>query len=144
MKLRQDVVDLLRAGLSDRAIARQLHVDATKVVAATRAALGLPRTPSGPRPQTLEEAFRARTEEVPGGHLRWTGCVSGGTPQVRHDGKLHTAHRIAFTIRTGRAPVGNALPACDMEGCVAPAHVDDRLGREALSTAYTAIFGGAA
>ncbi|MFF7610713.1 hypothetical protein [Streptomyces lavendulae] len=143
MKLRQDVVDLLRAGLSDRVIARELHVDA-KVVGAARAALGLPRTPSGPRPQTLEELFRARTEEVPGGHLRWTGCVSGGTAQVRHDGRLHTAHRIAFTIRTGRAPVGNALPACDMEGCVAPAHVDDRLGRESLSTAYDAIFGGVA
>lgn len=144
MKLRQDVVDLLRAGHSDRAIARQLGVDATATVARTRAALGLPRAPGGRRPQSLEELFHDRTEELPDGHLRWTGHVGDGTPLVRHAGRLHTAYRIAFTIRTGRAPAGYALPACDMERCVAPAHIDDRLGREATRTAYTAIFGGAA
>jgi hypothetical protein len=56
---------------------------------------------------------------------------------------MRTAYRAAFELRYGRAPVGKALPGCDMPRCVAPDHVQDRPMRDALTTQFNAIFGGA-
>ena len=146
MKIRTDIADMLRAGNSDTAIARRLHVDA-KGVSAARTALGLPKAKSGRKPAaTPEELFWRRTQAVDGGHLLWTGYLNNGgaegaCPVLRHDGRLLTAYRIAFRIRHGREPIGNVHTGCDYSGCVHPDHVEDRPMRERNRKAYAAIFG---
>lgn len=139
-ELRPDIVDLLHTGLSDRAISRQLRCDA-KTVSKTRAALGLPKARSGYRPaDSVEELFQLRTEQVEGGHLRWTGHIDpNGLPRLRHGGRLHTAHRVAFRIRTGREPVGLVRTVCDVPGCVEPRHVADTAERARDRQALAAI-----
>lgn len=143
MKIRSDVADLLRAGLSDRTVARRLHTCA-KDVAAARSALGLPKAKSGYAPaESLEAAFRARTKPTDDGHLTWTGHINNtGVPCFRYGGRMHTAYRAAFTIRHGRDPIGKAMTWCDMPGCVAPDHIDDRAARDRDQATYNAIFGG--
>ncbi|MET7933443.1 hypothetical protein [Streptomyces sp. NPDC005322] len=142
MKIRADIAELLGQGLPDRTIAEQLHACA-KTVARTRAALGLPKAKSGIKPAaSLEAAFRARVEPVEGGHLRWAGhWATNGVPLLRYGGRQMTAHRIAFRLRTGREPEGNARPECDYEDCVEPSHVQDAPERERTEDTYAAIFG---
>jgi hypothetical protein len=144
MKLRPDIVALLRQGLSDRAIGRQLRCD-PKGVARTRAALGLPQVKSGPPPAPVEDLFWARVEPVEGGHLRWTGHHnSTGVPSLRVGGRsggLRSAYRIAFTIRTGREPQGTVSSDCDHPGCVAPRHVADAAERARDRKALAALLG---
>jgi hypothetical protein len=144
VKIRADVASLLHAGLSDRAIARELHTDA-RAVATARQVLGLPRVKSGSKPAASpEDAFRSRTRETDGGHLTWTGHVNNtGTPALRHGGRLLSAYRIAFRIRTGREPVGYARPGCGRPGCVAPDHIDDQPARDRNNATFNALFGGA-
>lgn len=142
---RAEIERLLREGRPDRAIAHQVgvhHVTVSKI----HKALGLPRHPSGRKSYpTLAEAFHAHTEPVNGGHLRWTGNrAAGGTPRVMHAGHTYSAYRIAFLLRTGREPVGKALPGCDFDGCVAPVCMTDQRQRERDRAAYTGIFGGGA
>lgn len=143
--LRSDIVNLLHQGLSDRAIGRQLHCD-PRVVSRTRTQLGLPQVKPGPPPPSpVEDLFWARTEPVEGGHLRWTGHHNNrGLPCLRGGGRnggLLSACRIAFRIRTGREPEGNALPSCDYPRCVAPQHVSDAPERERDQHMLAAIFG---
>jgi len=142
--IRADIAELLRAGGSDRRIAQQLHVD-YRTVAAARRALGLPKTKNGPKPAaTVEELWRARTRPVDGGHLLWTGHVTNtGTPAVRHGGRLLSAYRIAWRLRTGREPDGYVAPSCGMPLCVAPEHVETAAERRRNEAAFEAIFGTA-
>ncbi|MEV0525996.1 hypothetical protein AB0I66_21405 [Streptomyces sp. NPDC050439] len=148
MRIRADVAELLRAGLSDRAIGRELNVDATVTVRATRQALGLPPARPGRKPAaTPEDLFWRRTQPVGGGHFIWTGyrttSRSGSVPTLRHGGRVHTAYRIAFRLKHGREPEGHVTVTCDRDGCVAPGHTEDRRIRERTNTTFAAIFGGA-
>ncbi|MFE1192877.1 hypothetical protein ACFW6E_08760 [Streptomyces olivaceoviridis] len=147
MNIRPDVAELLRAGLSDRAIARQLHVDRGTVVAPARKALGLPTT-APRRPRSPEELFWQRAERRDDGHMTWTGARNNhGTPTLTtggRNGKNNTAYRIAFRIAHGRDPEGIAGPACDVQQCVAPACQIDRIIRTEsakVDNLYAAIFG---
>ncbi|MEV6791298.1 helix-turn-helix domain-containing protein [Streptomyces sp. NPDC051320] len=142
MKVRADVARLLREGLSDRVIADRLDVCA-RTVAATRAALRMPKHKSGRVPAaSVEELFRLRTRPVDGGHLEWTGYRHQGVPALRHAGRNLSACRIAFGIRYDREPEGNVLPGCDFAGiCVEPGHMEDRVIRERNRAIYKAIFG---
>ncbi|MEV6105740.1 helix-turn-helix domain-containing protein [Streptomyces sp. NPDC051940] len=139
MKIRTDIAALLHQGLSDRAIATRLGC-ARPTAARTRRALGLPPVPLGvpPRTPTVEDAFRLHTEDAGDGHMRWTSYSCRGTPVLHYRGRQYTARRIAYRIRTGHAPEGQVTAGCDMPGCVAPAHVEDRRDR----AVYAAIFGG--
>lgn len=142
--IRADVAGLLRAGLSDRAIARELHTDG-KAVAAARAALGLPKAKSGPPAHTPEEAFHRRATATPDGHMKWTGHINNaGVPIVLAVKERLSAYRVAFRIHHGREPIGTARPACGQPGCVAPAHIDDQPARERNRAAFTTLFGGLA
>lgn len=144
MNLRADIVELLRAGCSDREVSRRLNVD-NRTASRARAALGLPRHRPGPiAPSSLQDAFRQRTRPVDGGHLEWTGHRDTGTPFFRWATKKYSPARVAFVMQHGRAPVGNALPGCDYPGCVAPAHITDRPMRDRLNILAAAIFGDAA
>jgi hypothetical protein len=145
MKIRADVAALLRAGLSDREIARQLKVDA-KTVGRNREHLRIAKSRPGRRPAAgPQELFRKRTRPTEtGGHLEWTGHRnSSGVPAFRWAGHLVTATRIAFIARYEREPVGYVRATCGHPGCVAPDHVEDRPMRARNKATFDAIFGGA-
>ncbi|WP_431980052.1 hypothetical protein [Streptomyces qinglanensis] len=142
MKVRSDIAALLREGLSDRRIARQLRAS-TKVVAATREALGVPKHRPGRSPAvSLEDAFRSRTEPVAGGHLRWCGHHgTGGVPIVCFRGRKVSAYRVAFRIAHGREPQGYCTSECAYPGCVAPQCVEDEVLRTRTRAALAAVVG---
>jgi hypothetical protein len=145
MKVRADVAELLHAGLPDRAIARQLHVD-TKAVAAARSALNIPKARSGKRPAaTPEDLFWERARPTDDGHMEWTGYhTKAGVPGLRHGGRFYTAYRLAFRMATGRDPEGYALPSCGRDRCVKQGHHMDRADREReqrVDALYAGIFG---
>ncbi|MEV6833551.1 helix-turn-helix domain-containing protein [Streptomyces sp. NPDC051133] len=150
MRIRADIAELLREGVPEIRIARQLGV-APATVRRAREALGLPRPRRGRRDSysSLEEAFRAHVERMGEGHLRWTGYVDArrNVPYVCHRQQRVTAARVAFRLHHGRTPEGPVWPSCDMEHCVAGAHLEDRRIREAnrrADAADEALFGGAA
>lgn len=147
MTVRADVAELLHAGYSNSAIARQLHLCA-RTVAAARTELGLPKAKSGYKAAaTAEDLFWRRTKPTDDGHIEWAGYHSkDGTPGLKHGGRFYTAYRLAFQIANGREPEGYALPNCGRHGCVKPGHHADRAGRQQeqrVETLYEAIFGGA-
>lgn len=141
MKIRADIADLLRQGMTDRAIARQLHCDA-KTVARARRSLHIQPAKPGPPATPLEKLLADRTRPADGGHLEWTGSrTSQGVPTVRWGGKERSAYRLSFLIRYGREPKGYVRPGCDHKGCIHPAHVEDRVMRQRTEATFTAIFG---
>jgi hypothetical protein len=144
VKIRPDVAELLRAGHPDRAIARQLNVDA-KRVAKARTFLGLPKAKRGVKPAaTPEDLFWRRVKPTDDGHMQWTGSHTAGTPSMRHGGVVHTAYRVAFVIANGRDPEGYALPSCGHAHCVKPGHHNDRADRDRekrVDALYAGIFG---
>ncbi|WP_328721768.1 hypothetical protein OHT52_21255 [Streptomyces sp. NBC_00247] len=141
MEIRADIAALLRDGLSDAAITRRLHV-CNRTAAAHRRALGIaPRTRGRDAAPDLAALFWARTRQVDGGHLEWTGYASyTNTPSVRWKGTVYTAYRVAFRIQHGRDPIGHVRPGCEYLRCVAPAHVEDRPMRERLRAQIDSIF----
>lgn len=140
MKVRVDIAELLRAGLGNHAIAKQLHCDRV-VVARSRAALRIPDVSR--QPLTLEQKWKANAAAVEGGHLRWTGArSSGGTPIMSYRGVMYTAARIAFRIKHGREPVGYAFAECTLNHCVSPDCVDDDAGRARTREQLRYLTGG--
>lgn len=139
---RADVAKMLRADATYAEIVEALHVS-HGVIAATRKELGLPpkRRPYRPA-DSAEQAFRDRTEELPDGHLRWTGYTSEpGHEQLLYGGRRESARIFAFRSEYGREPIGYVRPGCGMTGCVAPRHLEDRPMREKNRETYRAIFG---
>lgn len=142
MRIRDDIARLLHEGHSNTAIARQLHVDRT-TVRRTRTAIGLPPSNHGyPQGLSLEDTWQTRTQPVDGGHLQWTGAHNAcGVPGLTYHGTWHSARAIAFTLRTGRDPVGYVKAECDHPDCVAPGCVDDEQGRQRTRAAMRAVLG---
>ncbi|MFJ3037765.1 hypothetical protein [Streptomyces tendae] len=139
---RGQIVVLLRDGLTDDAIRRQLRVDA-KRVAVIRREEGIGRAPRPVR--TFAEKWAANTEPAAGGHVAWTGRRrDGNTPSLVYRDREYSARRAAFIEHYGREPQGLVLPGCGWEPCVRPDHLEDRTIRQTLTTQYDAIFSGAA
>jgi hypothetical protein len=149
MNIRQDIADLLHAGMPQIHICRQLHV-APLTVQRTREALGLPAPTTRPfLPATLEAAFRRYAQPTEDGHVEWTGPVNNGSPKVVFAGRVHYARRISFRLRHGRDPIGRVTVAssCTVKDCVAGDCVEDQRMRAAnkrADRAFSAIFGEAA
>ncbi|WP_326811674.1 hypothetical protein [Streptomyces scopuliridis] len=140
MKIRADIAELLRAGLSDRAISRQLQIRTSRV-RAVRSALGLAPHQPGPTPaDSPEDLFWRRAVPTEDGHLLWPGADPRVGARLRHGSVRYSAFKIAFQIRWGREPIRRVTTGCTQPGCVHPAHVEDRPMREQ----YAAIFGQAA
>lgn len=144
---RDEIAALLRKDVPQMHIAAQLGV-AAATVQHIREALGLPAPTSGPRSRyaSIEEAFSANTGADDDGHLRWTGYTDAGsgTPYVCFRQQRMTAARLSFQLHHGRAPVGQALPSCEVRGCLAGGHLADRVVRAAnqrADQAFAAIFG---
>jgi len=135
MSTRNAIEELLRAGYSDRAIARQVHVRTTRV-AEIRTQLGLPAHTPGPTGSTThEDLFWRRAVPTDDGHLLWPYSTTAA--RIGSEGPRQSAYRIAFRIRYQREPVGFVLPGCGVNRCVHPRHVEDQPMRQQ----YAAIFG---
>lgn len=142
MKVRSDIAEMLRDGLTDKQIARHARVG-HKTAATARAALGIPKCiPGGKHQPSLEHALRSRSVQLADGHWEWTGPRHRGLPLVGFAGRRYTAARAAFVVRWGRAPFGEVRRGCDHDGCVAPDHMEDRPMRDHNSRTFNAIFGG--
>jgi len=142
---RAAIADMLRAGATYREIAQTLNVGSHTTISTVRKAEGIPVVTSRRRPgRTAEQTFRLYAEPYGDGHARWTGPWAGRSPQICLPGperRKVSALRVAFRIRTGREPEGNVKPGCGERGCIAPGHVDDRVGREAVRRMLAAIGG---
>lgn len=137
MRIRADVAELLNAGHSNAAIARQLNLP-IKTIVDHRTTLHIPPYRRGPRPAgSVEDLFWRRTQPTDDGHLLWDGYVHNGiTPSLRYAGRSHSAYRIAFRIGNNREPVGRVTGGCERAGCVHPRCVED----QAMRDQYAAIF----
>ncbi|MER7477339.1 hypothetical protein ABTX60_06750 [Streptomyces sp. NPDC126510] len=125
---------LAEEDVSNRAVGLALGVDDRRVDE-VRKRVGLPSYVRGRRPiyGSWLEAFTAQSEPVEGGHRRWTGTREKcGTSVVRHRTSIQTAYRVAFRLHHGREPQGKVSQSCEIPGCVAGEHQQDRLIREAL------------
>lgn len=87
-------------------------------------------------PEEMLQQWRARTVDLGGGHLGWTG-----SRWIRYEGRTYRGARLAFMIRTGREPVGRVMADCGMEGCVTPEHVEDLTGRQRSRVQFRAVMG---
>lgn len=91
---------------------------------------------------SLAKAFAARTRPVEGGHRIWAaGVNSHGVGRFQHAGTPYTARQAAFILRTGRQPIGQVRPSCDVPQCVDPDHVDDRPTRQRDRATLAAVAG---
>jgi len=124
MNTRAAIEELLRAGYSDKAIARQLHVHRNRV-RDLRDELDIPQHKPGPSASgSPEDLFWRRAQPTDDGHLLWpwaSTCV-----RIGHDGPRITAARLAFRIRHGRDPEGKVTNTCARIGCIHPDHVADQ------------------
>ncbi len=143
MTVRADVVALIRDGLSDRAIARELGVS-RRTAGTIRRTVGAPsvRAVYALTPEQMWTRYARPT--YTGGHMDWTGPTTPkGVPIVKSCHVSYSARGMAFRRRYGRDPVGYVRATCDRKGCVAEEHVADAPMRAELNAQYAAIFGGA-
>jgi hypothetical protein len=77
---------------------------------------------------SVEERFEANVDRR-GDHHLWLGaCDDDGTPQIRVDGRLTTARRLAWELARGPLPPKVTVAACEADpGCVRLEHLG--LGR---------------
>jgi hypothetical protein len=128
---REQITAALQAGHSIYRITRDLRVDRVRI-RAIRDELGMAVYVKPKETSTIEDKWRLYAKPVDGGHMEWTGerGMSSGTPLVSFKERHRSAAAVAFRIRTGRAPQGQAIADCGMKHCVAPDHVEDQPGRQ--------------
>ncbi|MEU1373033.1 hypothetical protein ABZ442_05130 [Streptomyces triculaminicus] len=140
MKIDPGVADLIQQGLNNTQIASALGVSRVRV-GDMRRALGVPNVSRCK--MTLEERWASNTEAAADGHVVWTGERNPrGTPYLCHGSRMYTAYRVAFYIKHQHWPQGMVLPACEVQGCVAPDHVDDTEARQKVRRQLRFLSGG--
>lgn len=73
---------------------------------------------------TLEERFEAKVDRT-GVHHVWTGSKKAdGTGKLKVDGRIVTAHRVAWELVNGPLPIGARVGSCpDEKACVRADHL---------------------
>lgn len=137
MTLVDDVLALLRAGHTNVAIARQLHIRTVRV-SDIRKAAGLAAVKPGPQGATAVERFQKIAQPTDDGHLLWP--QAGPIRPLGEGRRRSDPADVAFRIGNGRDPIGRVETGCDQPGCIHPQHVEDQPMRDQ----YRAIFGKAA
>lgn len=134
MTIADQAIALIRAGHTNVAVARRLHIR-TVLVSEYRKDAGLAAVRPGPKGATPIERFRQIAQPTDDGHLLWPQAEP---IRIRANGRkrINPAH-VAFHIRWGRDPIGRVTSGCGHAGCVHPNHVEDQPMRET----YRAIFG---
>lgn len=142
---REQIIAALQEGRSVYRIVRDLHVDRARV-RRIRDEAGIPTYVRPEETRTIEDKWRLYAKPVDGGHYEWTGerGMTSGTPLVSFKERHRSAAAVAFRIRTGRAPQGQAYADCGMKHCVAPDHVEDEQGRQRTREQLRFLRGGRA
>ncbi|MFI6860155.1 hypothetical protein ACIBKZ_09615 [Streptomyces sp. NPDC050421] len=140
------IADLLAAGATNAAIARELGLDKA-TPARYRRLLGIGPAPVPPAPNrtnlTIAEAWERYTQPRAGGHREWTGRRATGsrTPVFTYRERTYTARKTAFQIAAGREPNGYVTVECDYADCVEPAHLADLPARTRVRAQLAAVLG---
>lgn len=133
------IVELVREGLADNAVAIRLNVH-RRAVTRVRDIEGISHRTNG----TSREDKLARfiTGPDPEGHTGWTGRRgSSDVPVIRHMKIQQPASHVAFEQRTGRPPVGMVKAECGRDHCLTPAHVSDEIERRNVRGQERALYG---
>lgn len=133
------IVELIRAGKSDRSICERLRVS-RKYIRQVRLDSGVEVFS---KTRSIEDQLaRFCSVEGPDGHVWWTGSVStSGVPRVRINGKETPASHAIFERRTGRKPQGYVRTDCGLKHCVAPRHLMDDIERRKIRLQTRALLG---
>jgi hypothetical protein len=131
---KRDQVRALLATHGNTQIAAELHMD-TRTVRALREEAGVAYVPAPRGYATAEDKWADHVRPVDGGHLEWTGeraSSKSRTPIMRFQERSVSPAGIAFRKHNGRDPVGQVMAECEHPQCIAPEHVQDEPGRQAL------------
>lgn len=140
---REQIITALRAGHSIYRINKELRADRARIRAIRdEIGLGIYVRPT----RTIEDKWHDYARPIADGHMEWTGerGMTSSTPLLSYKERHHSAAAIAFRIRTGRDPQGQAIADCGMKHCVAPDHVEDEVGRQRSREQLRYLQGGRA
>ncbi|WP_037616344.1 hypothetical protein [Streptomyces aureus] len=123
---REQILAALQLGHSAARIARDLACDRGRV-RRIRDEAGLPVYVRGSEQPSLTDRWRQHAVSTTNGHMEWTGerSTNSNRPLISFQYSHRSAAAVAFFLRTGRDPIGNAVADCGMRHCVAPEHVLD-------------------
>lgn len=78
-----------------------------------------------PKRMTKKEALQKYARAEVGGCLRWTGPIgAGGYGVASAEGRMWSAHRLAFDVAHGEIPAGRVvMHTCDNRWCIEPNHL---------------------
>ncbi|CAL9609800.1 hypothetical protein SUDANB1_05601 [Streptomyces sp. enrichment culture] len=127
-----EIAGLLREGLTNMDAARRLDGVSKSVVRQVRIAEDIPYPVR--QAETAQQKWARNVRPAGDGHAEWTGRRRNrdNQPVLRHGETTLSPARVAFTIRTGREPVGQVRAECGRPDCMAPEHVEDEPGRTRL------------
>lgn len=126
--------EMLRAGASYTAIRAETGIG-FNLISALRKKHQIPVPPGnhgGRPPSSIDEIFTRHARHAPDGHTTWAGPRSGrgrSSFDLLAEGGRHNARAVAFRKHHGRDPQGHLRRTCDIEDCIAGAHLTDALIR---------------
>lgn len=77
-----------------------------------------------PTPSLVERLNARVTKGEPDQCWPWTGAMRNGYGCIKHDGRVHSTHKVSFVIAKGEVPEGLIVThSCDNKVCCNPAHL---------------------
>ncbi|MEV5472812.1 hypothetical protein AB0L66_10700 [Streptomyces sp. NPDC052207] len=138
-QVRVDITEHLLGGRPPHRIARELGVELVDVTGIA-GALGRTGVRLGRR-LTLEQRFRSRTRHIHSGHVLWLDRAERGMPVLVHNGRVHSALRVAWSMTRTDRPIGPVTSTCAMPLCVASDHLVDVAALRRVATVLHQLLG---